>query len=693
MSSNVSNSVASHKPQPLQSSNSSAQTAAPTQDHRLDSWNASLATVALKDAAAVQTLLEQVAQGIASPKDAPLAQAVFNDLLCHEAFDVFVEVFSAYNAVREAQVREPNDPPFKSSLTLQLPANWTPTGPAAFHAALQKVQVQRLEVVHPEVDESKFQPLTATSELSTLNSLLSFGRVSPIDPQEMALVNSNRALVAEQYDAAVPEVVCDAIVILLQGGTTELSVRGNLAKPTTVGQALSASALQSIELGHENPFWSAISTATLDSYRALMQGLTKCETLQHLILGQSHLLSLHANVENLAPGCPNLKSLHVQSNTISSGEASDLASFMKIAAQCGNLKMVTIKNVSKAAVSKDVFGPLSKLSTLTTLDVELSSSSLLRGAEDWSVMPEVMRFSRSCPSLKHFKLNGPAIPIELSFGFPYLNFPPSDDWATTDFLSDPTINLETVAVSGLPISHLYLSAIFGAIPGNKTLTAFDISGCLVSVNAVLGLPESLIHNETLRIGKLPTDPRLYFMVSNDQRMHRLGMYFQLNIAEDADPIAQEIAKSSYEEIKTKVKSVPTATQALLDNRAAALEALALQVGGVLQIAAPSSSGAFQDVAKLVLPHVVGNAKELRDVVRLAEVSKAADALGLHKGNHSPDSLKAAANAVSNMPAGATTTTTSTVTTTTTGVSSITTSTPGNATATPPDNGTGAPKQG
>ncbi|MDO9435057.1 hypothetical protein [Hydrogenophaga sp.] len=692
MSSNVSNAMAGSKPPPLQILDSNTQTTAPTPDQRLSEWNASLDSVGLSDARLAQIILKKVAHGTATTNDALLAQSVFNDLIQHEAYDVFVEVFTAYNAIRAAQVRAPNEPPFKTSLTLELPANWAPTGPAAFHAALQKVQVQKLEVVHPTVDESKFMPLNATSELDTAMGFWGYTAPSHADTQQLALVERNRALLVQQHDAPVPEAVCDAIVTLLQAGTTELSVRGNLAQPSIVAQALSASPLESIELGHVNRVSRAISPETSASYGTLMQGLAKCRSLRQLVVGQPVLLALHAAVEGMANGCPNLKSIQVKSPGISDGEESDLASFMKIAAQCEGLEEVVITNLSTGALSQEVYGPLSKLPTLTTLDLEINLPRSARSAADWNLVPEMMRFSKSCPSLKHVKLNGTAIPVVPPGGsarraFSYLNFPSSADWAMTEeFLLDPTITLATLTVSGVPIPHLFLSAVVATLPDNKTLTAFDISGCVVSANATFGLPEALIHNDTLRTGKLPTEPSLYFMVSADNSKHALAADFQLNIADDVDLDERQIAITSYKEISAKVKLAPTATQAMLDHRVEALEALTRQVGGVMQMAAPPSLSSidFRDIATHVLPHMAGNAQELRNAVRLSEVGLAADPLGLHSGNRTPDSLKAAVNAVRSTAVVRTTTNTTATTTTT--------ATDGGATATPPPDGSGAPNQ-
>ena len=684
MSSNVPNAMAGSKPQPLQNLNSSVQTTAPAPLDRLSAWNASLNSVALTDASAAQNLLEQVAHGIASPNDAPLAQAVFNDLIQHEAYDVFVEVFTAYNAIRASHVRAPNEPPFKTSLTLQLPADWAPTGPAAFEAALQKVHVQRLEVVHPEVDESRFQPLQKTN--GPIRSFFPGGPGNVFDPHEHARIHQNRAIVAEKYDAPVPEAACDAIVTLLQTGTTELVVRGNLTRPNMIARALPASALQSIELGHRNHYARDMSSATIDSYGTLMQGVTKCGTLQHLILRQAELLTLHASVDGLGLGCPALKSVQVR-NDSSRGPDSCLAPFLETVAQCENVEKVTIKNLTTFDLTKEVFGPLSKLSTLTTLDLELPFSAQIHDVGDWGVMAEVMRFSKSCPSMKHLNLIAPAIETHTDFWSrtSHLSAIQSADRAMTDeFLQDPTINLETLTVSGLPITHLFLSAIFAKIP--KTLKAFDFSGCIVSANATLGLPETLIHNETLHTGTLPKDPRAYFMVGTDQHMHGLGDDFQLLFTGNTGAVSQNIALASYERIKTKLKDAPTATQAMLDHRAAALEALTKQVSGVMQMAAPLSlsSFSFQDIASRVLPYIVGDAQDLRDAVRLSEVGIAADPFGLHSGKHTPDSLKAAVSAANGTPVARTTTNT-TATTTTTGDPSVT------ATSTP--DGSGAPKQG
>ncbi|MDO9434708.1 hypothetical protein [Hydrogenophaga sp.] len=114
---------------------------------RLGKWEKALKLVPLQDPAGAQKLLEEITQGFAPPDDASKAQVVFNDLIAHEAYAVFIEVFGAYNAIHAPQTLGRNEAPFKVSLTLQLPANWKPSGHPAFIDALECAQVERLEVI------------------------------------------------------------------------------------------------------------------------------------------------------------------------------------------------------------------------------------------------------------------------------------------------------------------------------------------------------------------------------------------------------------------------------------------------------------------------------------------------------------------------------------------------------------------
>ncbi|MDO9435056.1 hypothetical protein [Hydrogenophaga sp.] len=651
MSSNVPNAMAGNKPPPLQTSNSSVQTTAPTPDQRLSAWNALLGSVALKDGDAARKLLAQVANGFAPPDDAPLAQAVFNDLIQHEAHAVFVEVFNAYNGVRAAQVRAPGEPAFKSSLTLQLPADWQPSDPAALQAMLQKLQVTRLEVIHPKVDTSPYGALSDPTAKAHISSLMTFQGDLDVNMEAVAQVEVIHDLASRQHDLAVPKAVCESIVTLLQAGITELVVRGRLAMPEEVAHALSWSQLRSIDLGHENPYADAVSTATLDSYGVLMQALAKCASLEQLVLERSNLLSLHAKIEGLALGCPKLKSVQVNDGDTSNGVGSNIAAFAKIAAQCKTLEVITLKGVSTHALPADVFEPLRGHPKLATLEIRCPRGFVVRRAEDWGVLPALVRFSKSCPSLRHLKLlsppiSGGAAPL---VSHEFLKVHPSTDEAmTAEFLLDPTIDLETLTVTGAPISHLYLSAVLTSIENNKTLTGLDISECLISAQAALDWPSALINNETLRTGKLPTDPRLYFIVSGDKRLHGMTRNFRLNIAADADANARESAQAAYDYIEAIVNAAPTGAQHLLDQKRAAQAnaALALRLGGLLQAAAPPrfSSIAFNDIAKGILPYVMAEAQELRvnelrDAVHWSEVGPQVDPHGARTAMSTPDSLK------------------------------------------------------
>lgn len=63
----------------------------------MSDWSSALDRVGLDDRAEALAFLNHVAQGFAA--DDGSAEAVFNDLIAHEAYDVFVEAFTAHSAI------------------------------------------------------------------------------------------------------------------------------------------------------------------------------------------------------------------------------------------------------------------------------------------------------------------------------------------------------------------------------------------------------------------------------------------------------------------------------------------------------------------------------------------------------------------------------------------------------------------
>ncbi len=655
MSYNVSHSIAHSPPQPLPNSNSSAAQTATEPQARLSQWQAALQSVALDDAEAAQVLFRNIAVGIAPRPDASKAQGVFNDLIAHEAYEVFKEVFNAYNAICAAQAHASGGPPFITSLTLQLPADWTPSGPAALAQALLHVQVQRLEVVRPAVDASVLEALGAGT---FFNGPAGSGSALIDADRARERMAQNIELAAKQMDAVIPKAVCDAIVTLLKAGTSQLVVYGNLAQPEAVGEAIAASALKSLELGLQNTFPNTVSAATTTDYGALAKGMAK----------------------NAPHHCARLTSVRLDNRCFPAAGESSFASFMAVLSTCAQLQEIDITNLSRGALPNSVFGPLSKSTTLVTLKIHCLAESDAPAA--WGLFHEVARLSRACPSLKHFIMPGRPLHVGQAdaLGECTLSFPDAIDSAAVDeFAADPTIFLETLIMRSAAIPRETLSALFQSLEHNRTLKVLDISNCLISVQAAIEAPLHLVHNETLHTSKFPVLPMLYFMVSADRLLYPLDQDFLLSIPPGTTTGEEATARDTYKDIKTKVMTAPTGAQAVLDHKTAALETLRLQLGGVLHMKAAELPISFNDIATHVLPHLTRDATELHTLVHLSEVGKAADVHQLHTANgHLPESVKVLVNALDNKPYTTTTTTSTAATTTTT-----TTTTQASA-ATPPD---------
>lgn len=103
-------------------------------DAILGAWIGKLQFIALQQHPQVRDLLTNVAKGQVFADNEAAAQGAFNVLLQHEEFEVFAEVFEAYNRLQTDKLTDQNTgvSSFVSTLTLQLPKQWTPerTSPA-----------------------------------------------------------------------------------------------------------------------------------------------------------------------------------------------------------------------------------------------------------------------------------------------------------------------------------------------------------------------------------------------------------------------------------------------------------------------------------------------------------------------------------------------------------------------------------
>lgn len=665
-------------------SNSSRSATDEAAEQRLRKWASKLRSVSLRDLAGAQKFFEEITQGFAPPDDAPKAQAVFNDLLAHEAYGVFVEVFTLYNDLRKHQARGPDEPPFKASLTLQLPCRWKPTWPAAFNAALERVQVERLEVIRPAV----YEPSAMTVARDRLNDFAS-GVRSRLDSQGSTYraqrlkreseAQRQRAEAEKIANDPVPAAVCEGIQTLLQGETAELVVRGRLKSPMAVAEAVARSArLRSIELGELDP-WEGdpedlpadlkadarelarhapdprtLTPAKMNSYETLMGGLARCKTLENFSISQEALVKLHIRWADFDPEHAHLKSVRVMrpSDPLEIYPmGSDIVAFMKGVAAFRTLTEVSLhtRYWSLSDLVKGVFEPLANHPTLTKLEIVQDGSSF-EGANSLSAMPSAVAFWTSCPSLTHFTLDGGHL-RESNMAWSLQAAPAFDAQATAVFRRNPTCRLRSLTMTGVLLPPQYFLAFCEMLGENTSLEDVNLSGCCVNVETALKLPNILKNNWTLRTCRLPLNLRNYFWVSKNGGIYGISkrgeLVFDEQVQEDA--AVRKSAKTAYETVRKEVARAPTAAQALLDQRAmeAANSELRGYVGRFMSMAAsPKGMHAFDDPAGLVMGYL-GDAKSLREVVHLTEVGTAVDLHQLHKGGQTPASVKAlvrAANA-------------------------------------------------
>lgn len=258
---------------------------APTPDQRLSGWTAQLGRIALREPTTTLAFLDNVAHGRVVPGDAALAQAVFNELICLEAYGLFVEVFDAYNELQAADAKF-NGHEFKSTLTLRLPEGWKPTAPHKMVEAFGRIAVQKLNVMYPEPVKDLVAQAHQTLVRLYNDALSSLRRsAGPLGHRfELAAESHPRSV-------PVPEAACLCVATLLKAGTAELVVHGALADPAAVAQAIAGSTtLVGIELG-EDIDESQVSSAELAGYsRLVLEGMSGCATLKEVSLHHRHVV-------------------------------------------------------------------------------------------------------------------------------------------------------------------------------------------------------------------------------------------------------------------------------------------------------------------------------------------------------------------------------------------------------------------
>ena len=246
----------------------------PTPEEKVAQWEDGLQYIGLAGRPYMQDLLTELSQGFVSDGVADVAQDVFNELIEHEEWDVFVDVFNTYNDIQTRQWNQRGQT-FKSALVLELQPDWAPSRstPDDMVRAFSKITAHQVRVCVYPYERPGAEPFAPP--------------------------------------AAAPEALNICLVALLRTGTKELRLYIPLSSPHAVASAIPGSGLESIRLGNITRL--QLTAKAMDSYRTVMESLASCPTLKHLSLGHADLLCLHPVLKRfMQPGGPTLTSVSLK---------------------------------------------------------------------------------------------------------------------------------------------------------------------------------------------------------------------------------------------------------------------------------------------------------------------------------------------------------------------------------------------
>lgn len=525
-------------------------------------WVDQINQIALADADAARALMTEVARGETVSTAPRAAQAVFNDLLAHEAYDAFVEVFNAYNALLKSHA-EAEGKPFRSTLVLQLPHDWRPRAPAALSEALGRIHAQCVQVRRPMsghgVEGTAPTPGTTHGDKTRTRNM------------------------------PVNGAVCQCIVDLLKAGTTELAIHWPLAEPSWVATAITdGQRLQSIVLGaaRQNKNATALEKSC---YGELTNAAMKCATLWHLGIHQPGLIApLAFNVRGLQREGPAVQSVSLRLPRDLSLET-DIKTFMEVAARFTSLSEISIDGecTESADVLKGILGPLTGHPCLKRVHIAGGAIGCF-DTNQLIVLASVIVFARSCPSLTHFTWDAKSVGNVIRHVMEHFRWDPRLFDLVPEIaaaLKDPSFKLQVLSLMGFIIPAGAAESLFSALADNTSLQSLNFSGCFMEMLATKILMQALKNNFTLKHIALPHDPAHWFLVA--QRL-LLGGFAQAarstalgQARSDFKPMAfgglatQQVdlwKKTFDDELKRHADAIAEAPQAQLDiNRVRALK--------------------------------------------------------------------------------------------------------------------------
>ncbi|MDO9434059.1 hypothetical protein [Hydrogenophaga sp.] len=465
-----------------------------------DGWLSRLNNAHYGFTGTVESVLDAISQGNGLPHNPFATTSAFTALIQFEEYGVFVEVFNAW-----CECRQTDGEPFEATLFLKLPQDWKPVHEAEMVQAFRQIRVQHVKVL-------------ATSE-------------------------------QKEYEPTIfhpiPEAVSKCIQALLEAGTRELSIFGELLDPVPVADALRNSRLQSIHLGNPAIQYEAMGARGMESFKTLLVGLRNCSTLDHLEIHHGSLLTLHPLIAAFSqePQGPRLKSLTLNTgrSPAACSELGDLGACVRAAALSPSLSVVSVHDMVKHidALREVILQPLVNHPTLTTLNVTGVNSTVNADRANMMALLTVLQFAETCPRLVNFSWEAGNVDLEglenigkrLFAAYAHLENSQADDayeQALNEMLAlfrgifeRNGFRLETLVWSGLVVAPGVLTALSSGLKSNRSLQRLDVRGSAVNLEESDKLGDALRFNRTLLDILLPDNAERIYLLLDKRNFVRM----------------------------------------------------------------------------------------------------------------------------------------------------------------------------
>jgi hypothetical protein len=330
--------------------------------------------------------------------------------------------------------------------------------------------------------------------------------------------------------------VCDGIVALLQGGITELAVLAALAGPERVARAFAHCALHSAMLGDLTDANEG-DVERVYSHAVLLDGLSLCPTLQHLTVADRELVKMSAIVAKFQlAGGPALQTLELSRAMGLTAQTPGIAEFMQAVAGLPHLTVFKADlSVSSAADLTRLFlAPLRAHPTLATLAIH-SEEVIEATLDNVSILPMLMAFGSSCPSLQVLSFESPPLEVDQALAAHLASGAALDDpaeiAAMVRWLAQPECKLRTLVLRGVCVTPAACQAFCTVLAKNVSLRDVETDACLLDLRAlVVDLMLALETNLSLESFGLSNDYVDYYLVLPDGTLRG----FMSNDTDDED---------------------------------------------------------------------------------------------------------------------------------------------------------------